>query len=200
LASTFVHPRCVFVLAADEKDGRPYIVMELMPGRTLEDLVRECGPLPVEEAVPKILDVIDGLQEAHHFGVIHRDVKPSNCLLESDGRVKVGDFGLAKALAANVRLTRTGSFLGTPLYASPEQVKSEPLTPQTDVYSAAATFYFLLAGKAPFECGNPAATLARIASEDVPSLRGTRPDIPEALDRVVLRGLERKRERRYKDL
>jgi hypothetical protein len=200
LASTLVHPRCVFVLAADEEAGRPYIVMELMPGKTLEDLVRERGPLPVEEAVPKILDVIDGLQEAHHFGVIHRDVKPSNCFLESDGRVKVGDFGLAKSLAANVRLTRTGSFLGTPLYASPEQVKSEPLTPQTDVYSAAATLYFLLAGKAPFECGNPAATLARIASEDPPALRTVRPDIPEALDRVVLRALERKRERRYKDL
>jgi hypothetical protein len=200
LASTLVHPRCVFVYAADEEGGRPYIVTELMPGKTLEDLVTQSGPLPIQEAVAKILDVIEGLQEAHQLEVIHRDVKPSNCFLAADGGVKVGDFGLAKSLVASARLTQTGRILGTPLYASPEQVKSEPLTPQTDVYSVAATLYFLLAGQAPFECGNAAATLARKVSEDPPPLRGLRPDVPEELDRVVLRGLERSRERRFKDL
>src|SRR5256714_7399005 len=91
LASAFVHPRCVFVLAADEEAGRPYIVMELMPGATLEDLVRKRGPLPPEEAITKIFDVIDGLREAHRLGLVHRDVKPSNCFLDADGHVKVGD-------------------------------------------------------------------------------------------------------------
>src|SRR5262249_2379321 len=127
LASVVVHPRCVFVLAADEEGGWPYLVMELMPGQTLEDLVREKEPLPPAEAVARVLDVIDGLREVHRLGLIHRDVKPSNCFLDAEGGVKVGDFGLSKALAGEVRLTRTGSFLGTPLYASPEQVRAERL-------------------------------------------------------------------------
>jgi serine/threonine protein kinase len=122
LASAISHPRCVFVLAADEEAGRPYIVMELMPGSTLEDRVADQAPLPPEKALAAILDVIEGLEEAHRHGVIHRDVKPSNCFLDADGRVKVGDFGLSKSLAGNARLTRTGSFLGTPLYASPETI------------------------------------------------------------------------------
>ena len=94
LASKISHPRCVFVLAADEDQGRPYIVMELMPGGTLDDLVRQNGPLSPEQAIRKMLDVIDGLNEAHEIGLIHRDVKPGNCFLEADGRVKIGDFGL----------------------------------------------------------------------------------------------------------
>jgi len=126
LMSQLAHPNCVFVLAADEDAGRPYIVMELMPGTTLKELVAEHGPLPPEEAVAKILDVIDGLQEAHRLGVIHRDVKPSNCFLAPDGRVKIGDFGLAKQLLCDAHLTQSGTFLGTPLFASPEQIRAAP--------------------------------------------------------------------------
>jgi hypothetical protein len=200
LASAISHPRCVFVLAADEDAGRPYIVMELMPGRTLADLVRENGPLPPAEAVEKTLDVLEGLREAHRHGVVHRDVKPSNCFLEADGRVKVGDFGLSKSLAGDSRLTVSGSFLGTPLYASPEQVRGEALGPQSDVYSLAATLYCLLTGRAPFEGGDAASTLARIASDPAPSMLLFRPELPPALDRVVLHALERDRRRRTRDL
>jgi hypothetical protein len=200
LASAVVHPRCVFVLNADEQDGQPYIVMELMPGSTLQDLVQEKGPLPLEDAITKILDVIDGLEAAHKLGVIHRDVKPSNCFLEADGRVKIGDFGLSKSLIKESNLTRTGAFLGTTLYASPEQVRGDRVDQQTDVYSVAATLYFLLTGKAPFQTGDAAATLARIVSDPAPSLRELRPEIPAALDRVVLRGLEKSRERRWASL
>src|SRR5262249_41853483 len=139
LASALAHPRCVFVLAADEEAGRPYLVMELMPGDTLEDLVQRQGPLPPAAAVATILGVIEGLREAHKLGIVHRDVKPSNCFLEATGRVKVGDFGLAKALARDPRLTKTGSFLGTPLFAAPEQIKGEAVDQQADVYSVAAT-------------------------------------------------------------
>src|SRR5262249_30346978 len=127
LASTLAHPRCVFVLSADEEAGRPYIVMELMPGHTLSDLVRDRGPLPPEEAIAKTLDVMAGLQEPHRRGLVHGDVKPSNCFLEVNGRVKIGDFGLARSLEVDAKLTRTGSFVGTPLYAAPEQIhKKEP--------------------------------------------------------------------------
>jgi uncharacterized RDD family membrane protein YckC len=200
LASSLAHPRCVFVLAADEDAGRPYIVMELMPGHTLEDLVRDKGPLPVEEAITRILDVIDGLREAHRQGLIHRDVKPSNCFLEADGRVKVGDFGLARSQESQSRLTRTGTFLGTPLFAAPEQIKMETVDAQADVYSVAATLYFLLCGRAPFESGDTLATLARIVSDDPPPLRSVRPELSGALERVVMRGLQRERARRWHDL
>jgi hypothetical protein len=200
LASTIAHPRCVFVLAADEEAGQPYIVMELMPGSTLKDLVGREGPLSPTKAVALILDAIEGLEEAHQRGVIHRDVKPSNCFLQSDGRVKIGDFGLSKSLSGDGHLTKTGTFLGTPLFASPEQVRVEPLDQRTDVYSVAATLYFLLVGQAPFEGGNPTGVLARIVSESTPSMRLRRREIPAALDRVVLRGLERSRERRWQNL
>ncbi len=200
IASMVTHPRCVFVHAVDEEAGRPYIVMELMPGDTLQELVDRTGPLPPEQAVAKILDVIEGLQEAHRLEVIHRDVKPSNCFLEPDGRVKVGDFGLAKSLVKAAHLTRTGAFIGTPHYASPEQVRGEPIDRRTDVYSVAATLFYLLTGRPPFHGTDATATLARIVSDPPPSLRSLRPELPAALDRAVLRGLERDRERRYPDL
>ncbi len=200
LASSIAHPRCVFVLAAEEENGQPYIVMELMPGSTLTDLVLDRGPLPPREAIDKILDVIEGLQEAHHVGVIHRDVKPSNCFIDSDGRVKVGDFGLAKMQDTDHNLTRTGAFIGTVLFASPEQIKSQPLDRQADVYSVCATLYYLLTGKAPFSDVDALAATARIVSEDPPPMRILKPEIPEALDRVVLRGLEREKSKCWPDL
>ncbi len=174
--------------------------MELMPGRTLEDLVAEQGPMAPAAAIACLLDVLDGLQEAHRLGFIHRDVKPSNCFLDADGRVKVGDFGLAKSLLPSDRLTRTGSFLGTLLFAAPEQIKGEPLDPQTDVYAVAATLYYLLTGRAPFATGDAAATLARTVSEPAPPMRSVRPELDPALDAVVLRGLERERTRRWRNL
>jgi hypothetical protein len=200
LASAIAHPRCVFVLAADEDAGRPYIVMELMPGETLADVLRRRGGLPPAEAVAKIIDVLDGLREAHRLGVVHRDIKPSNCFVDVNGRVKVGDFGLSKSLMGESNLTQSGSFLGTPLFASPEQVRGEALGPQSDVYSLAATLYCLLTGRAPFEGGDAAATLARIAADAVPPMRTLREELSPALDRVVLRGLERDRRRRWRDL
>lgn len=200
LASSISHPRCVFVLSAEEVERRPYIVMELMPGATLADLVQERGALPVNEAIAKILDVIEGLQEAHRIGVIHRDVKPSNCFLDVDGRVKIGDFGLAKMAANDVDLTRTGTFLGTPLFSSPEQIKRQPLTVQADIYSVCATLYYLLTGQAPFAGGDAMAAVARIVSEDAPPLRNHRPEVPKSLERIVLKGLDRDPDNRWNDL
>jgi tRNA A-37 threonylcarbamoyl transferase component Bud32 len=200
LASTIAHPRCVFVLAADEEAGRTYIVMELMPGATLADLVEKDGPLPPSEAVGRILDVIEGLQEAHRCGLIHRDVKPSNCFLDAEGRVKVGDFGLSKSLVQDARLTQTGAFLGTLLYAAPEQIRHEVVDQQADVYSVAATLYFLLTGRAPFQADDPAAALARTMTDPLTSMRKLRPEIPTTLDAVVLRGLARERGKRWRNL
>jgi hypothetical protein len=200
LAAQIAHPRCVFVLAADTENGRPYIVMELMPGDTLKDLADRRGPLPPAEAIRLILDVIDGLREAHRLGVIHRDVKPSNCFLLPDGRVKVGDFGLSKSLASTAQLTGSGAFLGTVLYASPEQIKGEPVDYASDVYSVCATLYHLLAGRPPFFHESPTAALSKIISEDPPDVRAVNPAVPPDVARVVRRGLERDPDRRYATL
>lgn len=190
LASQLAHPRCVFVLAADTDAGRPYIVMELMPGRTLKDVVDQAGPLPPDQAVAHILDVVDGLAEAHRLGVLHRDVKPSNCFLTADGRVKVGDFGLSKSLAgsADRHLTQSGAFLGTVLFASPEQLRGDPLDYASDVYSVCATLYYLLCGEAPYHHESITAALAKAVTEPAVPVRDRCPAVGAALDRVVMRG------------
>ena len=200
LASAIAHPRCVFVFAADEEAGRPYIVMELMPGDTLKDLVEREGPLSPPEAVAKILDVIDGLREAHDLAVIHRDVKPTNCFLEAGGRVKIGDFGLSKSLVGDTQLTQSGAFLGTLLFAAPEQIRGEVTDHQSDVYSVAATLHYLLTGKAPFQASTPAATLASIVADPLTPIRRLRPELPASLEAALLRGLARSKERRFRSL
>jgi hypothetical protein len=200
LASAVTHPRCVFVLGVDEFRGAPYIVMELMPGTTLQTLVKKSGPLDPATAIVKIFDVIEGLQEFHKRGLIHRDVKPSNCFMDHEGRVKIGDFGLSKSLEGGADLTRTGTFVGTPLYASPEQIKRDPVDERTDVYSVAATLYYLIAGQPPVLASDAVEALARIASEPAPPLRRHCPDIPRALEAVIHRGLERDPARRWRNL
>lgn len=209
LASSISHPRCVFVIAADEHLGQPYIVMELMPGQTLIDLVSKEGPLPVSKAVSLIHDIIEGLQEAHRQGLVHRDVKPANCFIDEQGRAKIGDFGLAKVLEQTntadaptaVELTGTGTFVGTPLYAAPEQIKGQQIDQQVDVYAVGATLYYLLSGKAPFEDQQSVtAVLARIVSEDPDPLSSMRKDLPRGLEAVVSKALERDRSRRFRDL
>ncbi|WP_165225753.1 protein kinase domain-containing protein [Aquisphaera insulae] len=200
LASAVTHPRCVFVRAVDEFEGRPYIVMELMSGTTLQTLVERDGPLGSSAAILKILDVIEGLREFHKRGLIHRDVKPANCFLDDGGRVKIGDFGLSKSLESEAGLTRSGTFIGTPLYASPEQIKRDEVDERTDVYSVAATIYYLLSGRPPVRANDAAEALARIVSEPAPALRGLRPELPRALETVIHRGLERDPARRWRNL
>lgn len=200
LAAALSHPRSTFVFEAGTRDGRPFICMELMPGRTLADVCREDGPLPVARAVDYMLDVIEGLEAAHATGVIHRDVKPSNCFLDTDGRLKVGDFGLSKSLVDDAALTRTGAFLGTPMFAAPEQVRGSTVDERTDVYSVGATLFSMIAGKPPFTGIDAAAVIAQIACDPAPPLRQLCPAVPEDLDRIIARTLEKEPSRRYRTM
>ncbi len=197
IASAISHPHCVFVHRADEDAGTPFIAMELMTGQTLKDIVTNRGAIAYSEAIPLILQCIDGLIEAHSRGMIHRDVKPANCYLDDQGNVKIGDFGLARSLISDSELTRTGSFLGTPLYASPEQILGEKVDEQSDIYSLAATTYFLLAGKAPFESPHATQVIAKIVSADPPSFAEAGVQVPKKLEQVVMRGLARDRSKRF---
>ena len=199
LAASLSHPRSTFVFGAGEHNRQPFIVMELMPGRTLQDVVHEEGPIPVQRAVDYALDVIEGLEAAHALGVIHRDVKPSNCFLDSDGRVKVGDFGLSKSLKTDAQLTTTGAFLGTPMFAAPEQLRGGEVDKRTDIYGVGATLYYLLARRSPFT-GDAVAMIAQIASAPPTPLRQVCPKAPQALEQILSRALEKNPERRYEEL
>lgn len=199
LAAAVSHPCSTFVYGAGECDGQLHIAMELVPGRTLGRVVQEEGPLAVNRAVDYILDVIDGLIAAHDVGVIHRDVKPSNCFLGEDDRVKVGDFGLSKSLVTDASLTRTGEFMGTPQYAAPEQVRGGDVDSRTDIYAVGATLYYLLSGRGPF-VGDVASVIAQIASDTPPSLHGLRAAVPRELDRIVARSLAKEPGARFGDL
>ena len=197
IASQINHPHCVFVHRVDDDAGTPFIAMELMTGRTLKDLVAERGPLPGTEAIRLILQCIEGLIEAHSLGMIHRDIKPANCYLDDEGNVKIGDFGLARSLVSDSELTQTGAFLGTPLFASPEQLLGQSVDTRSDIYSLSATLYYLLAGKAPFESPNAAQVIARIASSDPPSFESAGVEVQQELERIVMKGLARDASKRY---
>lgn len=197
IASQINHPHCVFVHRVDNDGGTPFIAMELMTGQTLKDLVLKNGPRPYLEAVQLILQCVDGLIAAHSLGMIHRDIKPANCYLDDDGNVKIGDFGLARSLVSDSELTQTGAFLGTPLFASPEQLLGQTVDARSDIYSLSATLYYLLAGKAPFESPNAAQVIARIASSDPPSFKSVGVEVPAALEQIVMKGLSRDASKRY---
>ncbi|MCP4191977.1 MAG: protein kinase [Planctomycetaceae bacterium] len=196
LAAALSHPRTTFVYEAGEVDGHFFIAMERMPGRTLRDEVQERGQLPVPQAVDYALDVLEGLEAAHKAGVIHRDVKPSNCFLDEEGRVKVGDFGLSKSLVADSDLTRTGAFLGTPQFAAPEQFRRIDVDHRTDEFAVGATLYFLLAGKPPFS-GDAAAVIAQIVADDPPALSSVNAAVPKSLSRVIQGAMKKDPEQRY---
>lgn len=197
IASQINHPHCVFVHRVDDDRGTPFIAMELMTGKTLKDLVQKQGALPYKDAVRLILQCIDGLIEAHRLGMIHRDIKPANCYLDEEGNVKIGDFGLARSLVDDSELTRTGAFIGTPLFASPEQLLGQKIDERSDIYSLSATLYYLLAGRAPFESPNAAQVIAKIASSDPPPFKENDVEVPAALEAVVMHGLARDRNKRF---
>ena len=199
LAASLNHPRCVYVFGAGEIAGYPAILMELVPGGTLQDRLDREGPVEPRRAVDLILDLLDGLEAAHRAGILHRDVKPSNCFVDEDGRAKIGDFGLSRALETDVSLTQTGAFLGTPVYASPEQVRGRDVDLRSDLYSVGATLYALLAGKPPFTATGAGEVLARILSEAPLPLREKEAKLSRGLERVVLRLLSKDPQKRFPD-
>ncbi|MDQ4106318.1 MAG: serine/threonine protein kinase, partial [Actinomycetota bacterium] len=155
-AARLSHPNIVQIYDAGEAelDGREvsYIVMEYLSGGDLQALLMEKGPLRERELTRIGADVASGLAHAHHKGIIHRDIKPQNILLDEYGRAKLTDFGIARALDATYA-TRTGSYLGTASYSSPEQLRGEEVTPKSDVYSLGCTLYEAATGGPPFSGG-----------------------------------------------
>jgi serine/threonine protein kinase len=201
LAAGVNHPNSLYIFGSEEIEGLPVITMEIAGAGTLKDKLKERGPLPVAEAVDAILDVISGLQAAFANGVLHRDIKPSNCFVSPDGSVKVGDFGLSVSTLARTDtfVTAHGKILGTPAYASPEQLRGDALDVRADIYSVGATLFTLLTNRAPFEGDNAVQVVANAVNQKPKPLTEFRQDVPPGLVRVVARCLAKEPGGRYAD-
>ncbi len=186
LAARLSHPNVVQVYDAGESEGRPYIVMEYVPGSTLAGR----GKLDPARAVAAALQACAGLQHAHDAGLVHRDVKPGNLLLRDDGVVKIADFGIARA-AETTQLTQIGTVLGTAAYLSPEQAAGEVVTPATDIYALGAVLYELLTGRPPYQFDSLADLAAKQSSGEITPARDLEPGIPDGLEAAVMRCLAR---------
>jgi len=185
---------CVIHNIEEMRDGRLFIVMAYYEGETLKQKL-ERGALPINEAVEIASEIADGLAKAHAQGVIHRDVKPGNLIVTEDG-VKILDFGLAK-FADALQLTVPGSTIGTIAYMSPEQARGEEADARSDVWALGIVMYEMLTGSVPFRGTYQEATFHAIKNEPLPSLRAARPDVPEALERLVMKALEKDPEKRF---
>jgi serine/threonine-protein kinase len=184
-AARLSHPNVVAVYDQGTDGDRPFLVMEYVPGATLRHVLRDRGVLTPAEALTVMDHVLAALGAAHSAGLVHRDIKPENVLLTSDGRVKVADFGLARAVAGST-VTTTGSVLfGTAAYLSPEQFQTGTADERSDVYSAGIVFFELLTGRVPFEGDSAYAVLHRHAHEDVPAPSTRTSGIPPQVDALV---------------
>ncbi len=181
------HPNIVTVIDRGEQDGRQFIVFEYVEGQNLKDLCNQ-GPLPVRDALLLSLQVARALSFAHDRGLVHRDVKPQNVLLNEDGQAKVTDFGIARSLDVH-GVTQTGTVLGTSDYIAPEQARGQKVDPKTDIYSLGVVLYELLTGEVPFAGDNFVAVAMRHVNEPVPSVLDRRPDVPVRLDLAIQRAM-----------
>jgi serine/threonine-protein kinase len=199
-AARLVHPNIVqvFDFGSDGGSGRQFIVMEFVDGHSCAELLRDKGPMAPRDAVEILCQACRGLDYAHRNGVVHRDVKPGNLLVNTDGVVKLADFGIAKA-AEQSDITKVGSVLGTAAYLSPEQARGEPAGPLSDLYALGVVSYQLMAGRLPYEAAS-LTDLARLQEAGPPPrLSEDARDVPPALSAVVARALARDPERRYAD-
>ena len=178
------HPNIVTVIDRGEDEGRQFIVFELVEGRTLKDLLEEEGRLPVRPALEIALQVARGLAFAHEHGLVHRDVKPQNVILNGDGRAKVTDFGIARSRDIQ-GVTQTGMVLGTSNYVAPEQAQGGKVDRATDVYSLGVVLFELLTGEVPFPGESFVAVAMRHVSEPPPSVLERRPDVPARVAHAV---------------
>ncbi len=196
-AAAVVHPHVVPIHAVNGKRDIPYLVMQYVTGRSVQDRIDLAGPLPVRDILRIAMQTARGLAAAHEQGMIHRDVKPSNILLENGvERVMLGDFGLARA-ADDASLTRSGVIAGTPDYMSPEQAAGVAVDHRTDLFSLGSVMYAMATGHPPFRAERAMGVLHRICHDRPRPLREVQPDLPPWLESLVERLLEKDPDRRF---
>lgn len=191
-----VHRNIPSIYGIDRADETHYIAFEYVEGRNLHELLQDEGTLGVRRALEIVREVADALVATHASGIVHRDIKLDNIMVDVDGCVKVLDFGLAKPILGGTRITQSDLYLGTPEYCSPEQIRGEDIDARGDLYSLGVVLYELLAGVAPFRATDTTALYPAILRGKRPSIRKVRRDVPRGVDALIRKLLDRDRERR----
>lgn len=197
-ASSLSHPNIVEMYDVGEDDGKYYIVMEFIEGKTLKQLIKKRGFLTVPEVVDIMLQLTDGLAHAHDSYIIHRDIKPQNILILDNGLVKITDFGIAMALNSS-ELTQTNSVMGSVHYLPPEQASGRGSTIKSDIYSLGIIMYELLTGKLPFKGENAVEIALKQLKDKMPNIRKQMTDIPQSIENIILKATAKNPKNRYND-
>ncbi len=190
------HPNIVQIYDRGEAQGQRYIAMEYLEGETLKALIQREGPLPWRRSIDLILQILAALRFAHKNGIVHRDVKPQNVLVLRDGRVKVADFGIARA-ASSTQMTEAGAIIGTAQYLAPEQARGQQTGPPADLYSAGVVLYEMLTARVPFDGDSAVAVAMKHLSERAVPVEQLNPTVPHDLARVVARAMAKDPQARY---
>lgn len=192
------HPNIVTIHDLGESEGVPYIAMELMEGRELQNLLKSEQLLPIKETLNIMIQVATGLAYAHEHGIIHRDIKPSNIMVLKGGLVKIADFGIARMDSWRLNTTH-GKLLGSPHYMSPEQVSSHPIDQRSDIFSVGTLLYRMLSGQVPFSGNNTHSITYKIVHEEPPKPSSLIQEIPDMLDSIVIKCLSKNPDDRYQN-
>lgn len=194
------HPAIVKILDYGEFEGKSYIVMEYMAGGTLNACMGK--PIPWQDAINIILPIAQALQHAHHHKAIHRDVKPSNILINEAGQPMLSDFGIVKLIATDESqsLTGTGSQVGTPHYMAPEQIRGQEIDPRTDIYALGTILYEMVTGKKPYTGNTPIEISLKHLNDPVPRPRQSLRDIPPQVENVIMKAMAKKPDDRFRDM
>lgn len=200
VASRLDHPHIIHVHEAVVEPEQAYVVMEYFPGETLERFCRFERMLPLHRAIGVVFKCCMALDYAYRQGIVHRDIKPANILIDDNDNVKITDFGLALNISKKVESDSTFIMgVGSPAYMSPEQVKGYPLNQKTDLYSLGVVLFHLVTGRLPFRASNPAQLIYKIINADPPRVSQLNPELPEQLDAVIRKALEKDLYSRYKN-
>lgn len=197
-ASSLSHPNIVEMYDVGEDDGQYYIVMEYVDGKTLKQVLKQRGHLSITEVVDIMLQLTDGMAHAHDAYIIHRDIKPQNIMILSNGMIKITDFGVATALNST-QLTQTNSVMGTVHYLPPEQAQGKGSTIRSDIYSMGIMMYELLTGLVPYKGDNAVEIALKHLKEPLPSVRKSNSSIPQSIENVIIRSTAKNPKNRYVD-
>ncbi len=190
------HPSIATLFSFFRQGDEFFMVMEFVPGRPLDTLLRDFGPMPVEQAVPVFVKILEGIDHAHKMGILHRDIKPANIMITPAGAVKVTDFGIARIVGA-ARMTRQGNIVGTLEYIAPERIRGEEHDTRSDLYSLGAVLYEMLCGRLPFETDNEFALMQAHLTAPPPPLNRPGLLIPPEIEAVTMRALAKRAEERF---
>lgn len=197
-ASSLSHPNIVEMYDVGEDDGQYYIVMEYVDGKTLKQVLKSRGKLSITEVIDIMLQLTDGMAHAHDAYIIHRDIKPQNIMILSNGMIKITDFGVAASLNST-QLTQTNSVMGTVHYLPPEQAQGKGSTIKSDIYSMGIMMYELLTGLVPYKGDNAVEIALKHLKEPVPSVRKVDPTIPQSIENIIIRATAKNPKNRYTD-